>query len=105
MTLFSTYHSPRTVNRKAMVFTIGTVKLSSAGRAFDRDVSPCIQRQTEVLVLRPMRLLDWEYKLPEPEVGGVGRPSKEGQVGKKQDVEDKRQANNNTRMETHQPVQ
>lgn len=29
ITFPSTYHSPRTVKRKAMVFTIGTVKLSS----------------------------------------------------------------------------
>lgn len=29
MTLPSTNHSPRTVNRKAMVLTMGTVKLSS----------------------------------------------------------------------------
>lgn len=29
MTFPSTYQSPRTVNRKAMVLTMGTVKLSS----------------------------------------------------------------------------
>jgi hypothetical protein len=30
MTFFSTHHSPITVNKNAKVFTIGTVKLSSA---------------------------------------------------------------------------
>ncbi len=35
MTLPSTYHSPRTVKRKAMVLTMGTVKLSSGGARTD----------------------------------------------------------------------
>jgi hypothetical protein len=29
MTFLSTHHSPNTVNRKAKVFTIGTIKLNS----------------------------------------------------------------------------